>query len=334
MDDTDLVAELGDWLKPITGMGGGCGVDLGSAHDPLFTKIGAAIDNVTEQSEWRDIAKEIASLMKQTKDINVLAWNARASLYTEKYPAKGLAKNLFLLRYWVENYWDGIYPPIDQEFPEDAYLDRINAIANLGAPSWKSIALPLKKKVTSLSLGTGSYTLDNLVVFKQGGSVEGLQAPVGLLPNEESEYDELVSWFATALEQAVAIKSLLGKKTGEAFVEFDGHLIPTLQMGATLREAKTGSVSAGVSGGMVGTAAQPLVGSAPSHGVSIMGSRDDVIKAIDLICEYYQQHEPSSPVPLLLIRARKLVKKDFRDILSELRLGSSGDIEHLFGRAD
>jgi len=47
-------------------------------------------------------------------------------------------------------------------------------------------------------------------------------------------------------------------------------------------------------------------------------SRADVVMMIDRICAYYEAHEPSSPVPLLLQRARGLVDKRFIDILLEL----------------
>ena len=39
---------------------------------------------------------------------------------------------------------------------------------------------------------------------------------------------------------------------------------------------------------------------------------------IDEICSYYAQYEPSSPVPLLLQRARRLVNKSFVEILEDL----------------
>lgn len=47
-------------------------------------------------------------------------------------------------------------------------------------------------------------------------------------------------------------------------------------------------------------------------------SRADVIKALDLICAYYRDYEPSSPVPFILQRAHRLVDKDFMAIVSDL----------------
>ena len=51
-----------------------------------------------------------------------------------------------------------------------------------------------------------------------------------------------------------------------------------------------------------------------------ISSRDDVLKSIATICEYYRRCEPSSPVPLLLQRAGRLVKMDFLAIVEDLSI--------------
>ena len=58
-------------------------------------------------------------------------------------------------------------------------------------------------------------------------------------------------------------------------------------------------------------------GAAPSQ----IASRDDVVRAIDRICDYYSRYEPSSPVPLLLKRARRLATGSFVDIVRDLAPG-------------
>ncbi len=49
-----------------------------------------------------------------------------------------------------------------------------------------------------------------------------------------------------------------------------------------------------------------------------INNRADVMRALDLLLDYYQRQEPSSPLPLLLKRARGLVSKDFLEILQDL----------------
>jgi type VI secretion system protein ImpA len=58
-----------------------------------------------------------------------------------------------------------------------------------------------------------------------------------------------------------------------------------------------------------------------------------VIRVLDKICDYYQQCEPSSPVPLLLNRARKLVRKNFMEIIQDLTPEAIHQIEIISGPA-
>lgn len=47
-------------------------------------------------------------------------------------------------------------------------------------------------------------------------------------------------------------------------------------------------------------------------------NNEDVIRMLDKICDYYAKYEPSSPLPLLLQRAKRLVRKDFLEILKDI----------------
>lgn len=47
-------------------------------------------------------------------------------------------------------------------------------------------------------------------------------------------------------------------------------------------------------------------------------SRQDVTAAIDAMCDYFRTHEPASPVPLLLQRAKRLTSMNFIELMHEL----------------
>jgi type VI secretion system protein ImpA len=47
-------------------------------------------------------------------------------------------------------------------------------------------------------------------------------------------------------------------------------------------------------------------------------SREDAIRALDAVVAFFRSNEPSSPVPMLVERARRLVARDFLDVLAEL----------------
>jgi type VI secretion system protein ImpA len=70
-------------------------------------------------------------------------------------------------------------------------------------------------------------------------------------------------------------------------------------------------------------AAQPISGE--------IRSTQDVLQALEKICHYYERNEPSSPIPLLLRRAQRLVSKNFMDIIRELVPEASSQIENISG---
>jgi type VI secretion system protein ImpA len=67
-----------------------------------------------------------------------------------------------------------------------------------------------------------------------------------------------------------------------------------------------------------GAAADNGNGEPRSGGSGDISRREDVLMMIERICGYYVRVEPSSPVPLLLQRAKRLVTMDFIEIVRDL----------------
>ncbi len=57
---------------------------------------------------------------------------------------------------------------------------------------------------------------------------------------------------------------------------------------------------------------------AAAGGGGAINSPNDVANALDRIIAYYKRSEPSSPVPLLLLRAKRLVSADFLTIIKDM----------------
>jgi len=56
-----------------------------------------------------------------------------------------------------------------------------------------------------------------------------------------------------------------------------------------------------------------------------------VIRAIDEICKYFERYEPSSPVPFLLLRAKKLLAMNFMEILRDMTPDAVNQAENICG---
>jgi type VI secretion system protein ImpA len=66
------------------------------------------------------------------------------------------------------------------------------------------------------------------------------------------------------------------------------------------------------------TAFVPSGGAMAGAAIGAINTPTDVKNALDRIIGYYERAEPSSPLPLLLLRAKKLVGADFMTIVRDM----------------
>jgi len=102
--------------------------------------------------------------------------------------------------------------------------------------------------------------------------------------------------------------------------------VRVIERGQARHASATGDADANVAG----PAASPGAGAGTPGGP--VRSRADVVRTLDTIIAYYQAQEPSSPLPMLLERAKRLVHKNFREIIAELAPGGEAEIQVLAGR--
>ena len=66
----------------------------------------------------------------------------------------------------------------------------------------------------------------------------------------------------------------------------------------------------------------------------VVRSRQDAIRALDAVSTYFRQHEPSSPIPMLLDRAKRLVSKSFLEVLADIAPEALGQARSAGGLKD
>ena len=69
-------------------------------------------------------------------------------------------------------------------------------------------------------------------------------------------------------------------------------------------------------------------------GISLSGdikSVQEALLALDKVCQYFDRHEPSSPVPLLLRRAQRLVSKNFLEVVKDFCPDGMKQVEMIGG---
>jgi type VI secretion system protein ImpA len=64
------------------------------------------------------------------------------------------------------------------------------------------------------------------------------------------------------------------------------------------------------------------------------GSRSDAQLMLEKVKQYFVQHEPSHPAPLMIDRVQRMIALDFMDIIRDLAPDGVHQLENIFGRRD
>jgi len=319
-----------------------CGSDL--EYDAEFLDLDRLVQGKPEQQmgsavvpaqepTWDAVRERALCLLHKTKDLRVALALLRALLVTDGFT--GLRDGLAVLRGLVERHWDNLFPRLDRDDGNDP--TRVNVLMGLCDPAAvieRVRALPL---LTSRSFGR--FGLRDLAV----AAGESPPAP-GAKPLATSTVDgafaeiPLADLQATAgsvhasLGHLAALEAALGAHLGEAKAPSFATLSRLLAQAEKLLAARLAQRSPALpTGDPTGAAAAGEISVAAAQ-PGMVASRDDVVRLVDRICEYYRQHEPSSPIPLLLQRCKRLVSASFLEIIRDVAPGALPQVEILRGK--
>jgi type VI secretion system protein ImpA len=289
-----------------------------------------------EEPNWREVQSGSVSVLKRSRDLRVVMLALVASVRADG--VAGLRDGVLLLRGTIEQHWDTFFPRLDPADNNDP-LERMNVVAALAAPV-ESFGDPLKvqrrirEAPLSRSRQLGSFGLaaiDRATNPAAGDGKAGPQASEIDASFDDTPIEELQASAAAvqaAADDAKALDAFLTKTVGPGRApNLDSFHRCLSEVRAALDRA-LGRRGYGIAGAPA--AAGAPAGAAPSAPGEVRTTQD-VLLAIDRICQYYERAEPSSPVPLLLKRARRLVSKSFLDIISDLSPDAMNQIKVISG---
>ncbi|HVJ51643.1 MAG TPA: type VI secretion system protein TssA [Aliidongia sp.] len=282
-----------------------------------------------EPPEWPAVLELAHGLAGRTKDLRLCIPLLRGALAVDGLP--GMEAALALMSGYVARYWPTLHPTLDPDDDNDPTV-RLNVIAELCDPA--GLLRDLKQYPLSSSRQFGRFSWRDYGLAKglsEAGSA-GDAGPPELSTVEAAFRDtrpEVIernrSALGSAAAQLAALESALNEAVGSSQTP---DLKPFRRALADAKKLLDG-FAAVTEDAVDETAAadgddQPLAESRESAPVAsrtrdgAVRSRADVVAALERICDYYRQFEPSSPMPLLLERAKRLVDMDFIAILEEL----------------
>jgi type VI secretion system protein ImpA len=333
------VIDVNRLLQPVT-EGAPCGENL--EYDAEFGELeriakgkeerrsGAEVIPA-EEPKWPDVAEAADGLLKRTRDLRVATHLTHAALYVDGLA--GLAAGLQVVHGWLQTFWDSVYPQLDKEDDNDPTL-RINSLAALD--SREGIIRSLGRVPLVVSRAAGRYSLRDIRLAKgEVAPVGGEKKPDAALIDAAFADTDVAQLGAAAAAVREAnttlatIVALLSERVGAGRAPTLANLTKELRalqllLNQQLEKRGVAVAAAGAAAGEHAQAPPPP----PPGGIR---TRDDAIRLLDDVSEYFRKNEPSSPVPLLLQRAKRLVSKDFMEILRDLTPSGVSQAEAIGG---
>jgi type VI secretion system protein ImpA len=322
-----------DLIKPISA-DKPCGEDF--SYHPSFLNLQTIAKgkpetqfSPAEEPQWKEVREAAIEVLSQSKHLEASVLLTVSLVKTGG--VEGLRDGLAVVRGITENYWPDLYPKLDPDDNNDP-RERLNILSNL---SGNKFSLDLRQIVLCDSTALGRITLDQILAAKERAArTEDPDKPKGA--SSGPDLNQIQAAFRDGgPETAQATLALVNEAIGHAD-GIDSFLDKTLGAGQGVNfealkkllgeikhavEPYIPDAPAAASEEGQAAAAEP---GAPARAVAMQGlagtiqSRADVLKALDMICAYYDAKEKSSPVPLILQRAQRLVEKNFLEIVTDL----------------
>lgn len=326
-----------------------------AASDPLFQAVAQAargeIDYkfdgkdevaVYRPPNWVEVKRQTLECLGRCRDVRLAVILVRA-LTAEDGPA-GLAQGLGFLERLLATFWDTAHPAPDpsESDPGERYFTRINALKLLaqgdGLPR-EILAAPLVE-----ARGLGRFSLRQVQLAQGRGSPgPGESRPEPGMIQAALEQDQgLATKRADAARARAALQALraqLQTELGTAAPDLApleallGELARVL--GADEAAADGAGGHGGGQGGGHGGGDEATPPGAPTPAASTtsagvrLGTRGEVLAALDGILAFYRDNDPASPIPLFVTRIRRLVPMAFQDLLRELAPSGLAELERL-----
>ncbi|MFH1998506.1 MAG: type VI secretion system protein TssA [Planctomycetota bacterium] len=303
-----------------------------------------------EPPDWKTVKQKSIELLEKSKDLRLGVYLTCASFNLHGW--SGLHDGLKVVAALMEQYWDEIHPRLDPSDDNDPTL-RVNVLLTLcdkekmlqtvrntpliksrpfGQFSLRDVQIA-RGDLSPVSDQSEPLSLSTIEAAFQDCDLDGLQSTSLALRGASDRLNHIESMLrdhidvhqlpdmrplADLLEAAERIVSENLARRGQPAEnrEKDNQDAAGSASGNPLEEvSRADTTKAGANMADKDTTSSPP-GTVQSVGE--IQSREDVIRVLDKVCQFFYRNEPSSPVPLLLKRAKKLISKDFMEILRNL----------------
>lgn len=297
-----------------------------------------------KEPDWKLVDAQATALMERTRDLRVLSHLAVAKLHLAGLPA--YAEVLALVRQLLETRWDDLHPQLDPEDDNDPTM-RATSLLRLSDPVLvmryvRDLPLASSPRLgryswRDISLATGAIKDPSRTELPTESQVRSaFQDSDPAFPARVREAAAAAAKSVAAIPRAFDDKA--GTGTGPDFTDLGkllGEIVRYIDRYAVAapQESEDAAAPQETDTGMPAAPARPA-GAMTISALGEVTSRADALRLLDLACQYYRRHEPSSPLPLLVERAQRLAEKNFLDILRDLAPDGVMQAQTIIGNRD
>ena len=294
------------------------GPDL--SYDPAREGIEQAFASPPDEVDWDATIRAIVEQMGRTRDLWLAVYLARAGARAGRLAVVGDA--LDLLAGYVERLWDSVHPTLE-EYGIEGRRGACESLVRIG-----EFLAPLRRVPLVDHPRLGSFSGGDFERFAAEGA-----AADGYGPFRAALADTPVDRIAEEREQLEQVRAAILRtdrvlsERSEALGQTGTNFAATYDTIDSILDAMRSFVAVEPAETVAGDAANsPAIASAsPASAPGRIASRDDVARAIDSIIDYYGRTEPSSPIPIALVRIKGWITMDFVSILDDIAPGSRNE---------
>ena len=295
-----------------------------------------------EPPNWKEVEALATSLLERTRDLRVLVHLAVARLNLSGPPA--FAEVLGQILHQIEQRWEVVHPKLDPEDDNDPTL-RANTLSRLRDE--RNVLRALRDMALARSPQTGPITWRDIAVFNnqiepEPGQEKRSEAFIrGAFSNTDPDrLRALREGVDLAVEEVAAIGSTFDTLAGPCLDLTNlTKLLDNIQKDLRRFEPSAGEAAPEITEDVPGTVAVPGTSQPQAaaqramtvRSITSVSAREDALYLLELVSTYFRNNEPSSPVPMLIDRARRLATMEFIDILRDLAPDGMGQAQIIAG---
>jgi type VI secretion system protein ImpA len=292
------------------------------------------------EPDFRDVAELAAAVLVRSHDLRAAILLAHARLRLTGF--EGFAEVLSYIRGCLEDYWDTCHPQLDAEDDDDPTM-RVNAVLALSQQD--TILRAFRMAPVTDSPTFGRLTLRDIAIadgeITPAKSNDRQPDPAQILAALRDSRPEVMAARYQAAQSIVSDLRRIDRVFDDRTPARGPDLAPLQKLAfkllKRLSEVAGPAPDAETDDTAPGSDAPTDAPARTGGGGGVPGtitSTADVRRTLEQLIRYYQDYEPSSPLPLILARAHRLVGADFLTIMRDMAPDGLDSVQKIGGVED